>query len=83
MTMIQKIVYSVFLCICNYWAHTFIMATPNQSLFLDFGATVKPCFESSHRSNIAVKDGIYGQLLISKTKILLTKMKSGVASLHG
>ena len=42
------------------------MATQNRSLFLDFGATDKPCFESSHRSNIAIKDGIYSQLLISK-----------------
>ena len=59
------------------------MATQNRSLFLDFGATGKPCFESSHRSNIAIKNGIYSQLLISKARILLTKTKSIVASLHG
>ena len=42
--MIQKIFYSVFLCICNDWAHIFIMTTQNRSLFLGFGATDKPCF---------------------------------------
>ena len=48
----------------------FVMTTQNRSLFLGFGVTDKPCFESSHRRNIT--RWCYSQLYISKICSTLT-----------
>ena len=61
--------------------YIFIMDAQKWSLFLGFGVTDKPCFESSHSSNIT--RWCYSQLSISKTRIILIKTKSIVANLHG
>ena len=56
--------------------------TQNRSLFLRFGVTDKPCFESSHRSSITVPNDVIGNFQFQFTRILLTKTKSIVANIH-
>ena len=48
----------------------FVMTTQNRILLLGFGVTDKPCFETSHRSNIT--RWCYSQLYISKICSTLT-----------
>ena len=70
--LMQKIFYSLLLCICKSRTHIFIMITQNWSLVWGFGVTDKLCFQPSHRSKIT--RWYYCQFSISKTGILLTRL---------